>query len=229
MLQFVRKFYRAVLPERIRRSRLLSSLRGTLYARRGLHDFVYDDAYYRREVEEAAGRSAGPMCASIVRDLRPRSVVDVGCGTGALLAALREKGCDVHGLEYSSAGLERCRRRGLPVTKFDLEHDEWTPGRSFDVCISLEVAEHLPAGAASDYIGLLTRLAPAVVFTAASPGQGGWDHVNEQPPDYWIGKFGSRGFEPDAEIARRWQDEWREHGVEHWYCDNLLVFRRSNR
>jgi len=33
-------------------------------------------------------------------------IIDVGCGTGALLEALRDRGCDVFGLEYSEAALK---------------------------------------------------------------------------------------------------------------------------
>src|SRR5579862_3100091 len=58
-------------------------------------------------------------------------------------------------------------------------------GRSFDLAMSFEVAEHLPPDAAKGFVDSLTRLAPLVLFSAAIPFQGGVGHINEQWPEYW--------------------------------------------
>ena len=100
--------------------------------------------------------------------------------------------------------------------------------RDFDVAVSMEVAEHIPESRADRYMDLLARAGRAVVFTAAPPGQGGNDHVNERPSEYWIAKFADRGFRLDGELTRSWRDHWRrsEH-VRGWYHQNLMVFRRA--
>ena len=82
----------------------------------------------------------------------------------------------------------------VTVLKFDLERDNLKDTRTFDVAISMEVAEHLPEKIADRYVDLLTGLSNIIVFTAAYPGQGGDDHVNEQPALYWISKFQARAF-----------------------------------
>jgi len=66
-----------------------------------------------------------------------------------------------------------------------------------------------------------------VVFSAARPGQGGSDHVNEQPPEYWITRFEQNGFVCDHERTERWRAAWAKRGVRWWYCQNLLVFVRA--
>ena len=150
-----------------------------------------------RYVEAAAIQSAGPISNSIILQFSPKSVIDVGCGTGALLAAFRERGYLVAGIEYSDAGLHYCRARGLIVTKFDIEQDVPTSmfaGPQYDIAISLDVAEHLPEKVADRYVGLLCGLSSIVIFSAATPGQGGTDHVNEQPHSYWIEKFSACGY-----------------------------------
>ena len=34
----------------------------------------------------------------------------------------------------------------------------------------------------------------SICFSAAVPGQGGYQHINEQFQDYWIEKFRARGY-----------------------------------
>jgi SAM-dependent methyltransferase len=188
------------------------------------HDWVYDRSYYTEE-QEVRASAAAAIAASLARDLKPARVVDVGCGSGDLLAELRARGSEVFGLERSRAALEICRAKRLPVVRFDLESDSADRQWSFDVAISLEVAEHLPPRAADRYVDLLCALAPRVVLSAATPGQRGTDHINEQPPEYWRAKFERSGFELDGELGARWSEEWRAAGtVAGWYCKNLMVF-----
>lgn len=215
--------YRAIVPAPLRASRAAAAIKARLLP----HDWIYDAEFYEQSVERAAVRSAVRIAGTVVAELKPSLVIDVGCGTGALLEALRDKGCRVHGLEYAEAALEYCRGRGLDVRKFDLERDDFGSDETFDVAISLEVAEHLPGCAADRYIDLLVRLSPVVVFTAAPPGQGGTDHVNEQPSSYWTSKFHHRGFEYAEEQSRLWRERWRIAGdVEGWYYENLMIFKR---
>lgn len=192
-------------------------------------DDVYNSDYYDL-VDTMARRSVDAMAESIVRDFRPIRVVDVGCGTGALLDALRKKGVDGHGYEYSKAALEVCSRRGLSVTKFDITKNEVGDSTKCDVVTSTEVAEHIEERFAERLVGFLTALGPVVVFTAAVPGQGGGtDHVNEQPHEYWIRKFGDCGFQFLADHSDKWREEWRIAGAEGCYWRNLMIFESSGR
>jgi 2-polyprenyl-3-methyl-5-hydroxy-6-metoxy-1,4-benzoquinol methylase len=224
MGKVIRKVYRAVLPKSVRNSKAVAKLKERLLG----HDWIYDSDYYENTIESAAVRSAGKMADSIVAEFKPAQVIDVGCGTGALIGALRDRGCEVYGLEYAEAGLQRCRARGLEVAKFDLERNVFDSNRTFDVAVSMEVAEHLPETAAESYVKLLARLSRIIVFTAAPPGQGGTDHVNEQPASYWITKFETHGFKHAEELSERWRQDWQAAGtVESWYYKNLMIFRRG--
>jgi hypothetical protein len=93
--------------------------------------------------------------------------------------------------------------------------------RKFDLVVSLEVAEHLPGEHAETYVDSLTRLGPAVLFSAAVPYQGGTEHVNEQWPDYWVELFERKGFVVLDPIRKR---IWQHPGVEYWYSQNILLF-----
>ena len=220
----IKNLYRTLLPASVRHSAIVARLQDKLLP----HNWIYDSNYYEKSVEGPAVRSAGRIADSILREFGAGRVIDIGCGTGALLEALRDRGCEVFGLEYSKAGLKYCHARRLEVAKFDLERDTFNYDRSFDVAVSMEVAEHLPEVTADRYVDLLTRLSPIVVFTAAPPGQIGTNHVNEQPPSYWINKFRQLGFEYAEELSKRWRETWKAAGdVEGWYYENLMIFQRA--
>ncbi len=227
IIRTLKSIYHVFVPLSIRQSRLALRINWFICKYRLGHNAIYDSDYYSSIIEGPAVRSAEAISESILCDLRPKTVVDVGCGTGALLEALRRNGCQVFGLEYSDTALRYCHMRGLDVRKFNLEKDTLSTDRTFDVVISMEVAEHLPEKIAGRYVDLLARLSSVIVFTAAPPGQGGRDHVNEQPPSYWISKFQALGFTYDKGLSEQWRENWRDRAVvAFWYYQNLLIFRR---
>jgi SAM-dependent methyltransferase len=180
----------------------------------------YTDEYYD-SLQEGARRSARVVVPLLLRLVQPRQVVDVGCGRGTWLAVFREHGIeDVWGIDGDHVDRERLE---IPRERF-LPRDLTRPlrlGRSFDLAVSLEVAEHLPADCAAAFVNSLADLAPLVLFSAAIPFQGGQNHVNEQWPAYWAKLFAAREYVPVDCLRRRIWDDAR---VEWWYAQNMLLF-----
>jgi len=189
-------------------------------------DELYNRHYYEDVVDPIMLASGDTIAASLQREFQPRSAVDVGCGSGALMLALDRVGVSCFGIDQAAAALERCRARGLEVARLDIVHDPLPPQRA-DVAVSTEVAEHLPESGSDRFVELLTTLAPTVVMTAALPGTGGKDHVNEQTSDFWITRFAARGFTHERELVTRLRADWRAAGVDPIYFKSLLVFRRA--
>lgn len=187
---------------------------------------LYGAAYYAH-VDEAASISAPTIVESVCSRFAPRRIIDVGCGTGALLAAFQAKGVAAMGLEYSPVALDICETRGLEVYSFNIEDGRQPGFGAFDVSICCEVAEHVSAACADSLVDMLARLAPHVVFTAATPGQGGVDHVNEQPHEYWVAKFEQRGYSLLDEITLQWREEWPQKDVVDCYSRNVMVFEKT--
>jgi methionine biosynthesis protein MetW len=82
--------------------------------------------------------SLRPDLAIIAANVTPGSrVLDVGCGDGALMAALRdERGCDARGLELSAQDVATAMARGLSVIQGDADVDLADyPDASFEYAI----------------------------------------------------------------------------------------------
>ena len=153
---------------------------------------------------------------------RPISLLDVGCGPGTWLRAAMDLGVqDAVGVD----GLDLKPDQLFVPKKVIRVHDLGSPfdlGRTFDVALCLEVAEHLPAEAAGVLIRSVTRHTNLVLFGAACPGQRGQHHINCQWPTYWQSHFNQAGFVCDD--AARWQI-WDDARIEPWYRQNIFWAR----
>lgn len=182
----------------------------------------YSEGFF--EAHDEGGRaSAEAVLPWLLERLAPKSVVDVGCGTGTWLRVARENGIDdVLGLDGPWVPPDALE---IPAERFvatDL-NDGPDLDRTFDLVLSLEVAEHLPPAAAEEFIDRLTALGPVIAFSAAIPGQTGTGHTNERWPAYWAGLFASRGYEA-VDCLR--EVFWDDGAVEWWYAQNLILYAR---
>lgn len=179
----------------------------------------YDSAYFAARRERARA-SAAKVIAILTESMVPKSVIDVGCGTGSWLAeftiagAERIVGIDLH------APHELLEVPTDVVLRRDAAFGVGLVGR-FDLAVSLEVAEHLPASAAATHVAELCQLAPVVLFGAAIPNQGGVGHVNEQWPQYWARLFANHG-RLAVDCIR--PAVWLDPEVAWWYAQNTLVY-----
>jgi SAM-dependent methyltransferase len=188
-----------------------------------LHE-AYDKAFFDDQVPLSMS-SAEAVVPAIMQLMQPASVADVGCGVGTWLAAFKRAGVPVvHGYDG-----EYARSAGLLI-----HDDEFTAvdltrplqvDRKFDLAVSLEVGEHLPEQAASVLVRSVVSLAPAVLFSAAFPGQGGTHHINEQWPTYWQALFARHDYvvlDPIRPLI------WGNDRVAWWYrCNTYLYVDRA--
>ena len=91
-------------------------------------------------------KESSPDLLSIARLVPHGSrVLDLGCGTGELLAHLiRERGCSGYGVEIDDANVQACVQRGVNVIQLNLEEGLALFGdRSFDVVLQIDTLQHL--------------------------------------------------------------------------------------
>lgn len=184
----------------------------------------YSHDFYEKN-REGIRKSAKVIVPLVLDLLKPASVVDVGCGPGTWLSVFHESGIeDYLGLDGQWVDVEQLK---IPLERFrrtDLSQPVLLD-REFDLVVSLEVAEHLPAQAADGFVRSLTGLGRAVLFSAAIPYQGGVHHVNEQWPGYWIERFAANGFEAVDAVRHR---IWNDPAVEFCYAQNTFIFARRD-
>jgi SAM-dependent methyltransferase len=155
----------------------------------------------------------------LIERYKPRAVVDFGCNVGWWLKAFVDNGVtDVLGIDGDNMIPEFC----LSLHDFVVA-DLTKPlnlGREFDLALCLEVGEHLLPESAETLVRSLTRHVDLVFWSAAPPGQGGYNHVNEQPGEYWEELFKKQGFQ-----GTRLTDVLPP--VPHvYYANNAYEFRR---
>jgi methionine biosynthesis protein MetW len=88
-----------------------------------------------------------PSQLDAITELVPRGarVLDLGCGTGQMLAHLqRTRGCSGYGVEIDDANVHACVHSGIDVIQLNLEEGLALFGdQSFDVVLQLETLQHL--------------------------------------------------------------------------------------
>lgn len=184
----------------------------------------YDSLFYRYQ-REGSARSAMKVLPCVLGKLPITSALDVGCGAAAWLSAYDKLGVkdylgiDGDYVDRSLLMVDVARFRPGNITQpIDV-------GRQFDLVQCLEVAEHVPTATSATLVDNIVRHGKLVLFSAAVPGQGGEDHINEQPCEFWRDLFAARGYRlfdfVRPEIAG-------EHTVESWYRYNLMFFAHDS-
>ncbi|MDP4181239.1 MAG: alpha/beta fold hydrolase [Bacillota bacterium] len=154
--------------------------------------------------------------------LKASSAIDFGCGVGSWLNAAQLYGVrEVKGLDGSYVDRAQLMIPADCFQEVDFERYDYTFNKEFDLAISLEVAEHISGQRAESFIKSITSASDIVLFSAAVPGQGGVNHVNEQNADYWYKIFKKYNY-----IAYDFREEvlWKIKGIEFWYAQNMILY-----
>jgi hypothetical protein len=143
-------------------------------------------------------------------------IIDVGCGPGIYVDAFKKAGIDAIGVDID---------KNSPCVVMDVFSDEFMSFTGFDLCLCLEVAEHIDESLSDKLIKRLINTSDVIVFSAAQPGQGGHGHINCQPKSYWIDKFEKNNYILDNQATEKLVS-FMLNGVHMgWFVNNVMVFK----
>lgn len=181
---------------------------------------VYSNDFYL-QFREKKLNSAKEILPIIFELVNPKSLIDIGCGTGDWLSIAKNLGIkEITGIDGDYISEEQLL---IPPENF-IPHDLEQPisiEKKFDMAMTLEVAEHLSDERSSSFVDDLTKLAPVVYFSASIPFQGGVNHINEQWPEYWIKKFESKNY-VCIDCIR--DQVWTNEKVGQGYAQNSFIY-----
>ncbi len=181
---------------------------------------IYKEIFFDY-IESGSLASAEVIVPIVVKTLKPKSLLDVGCGRGAWCSKWIEHGVsETYGIDGDYVSKENLL---FPQKKF-IDQDLaklFSLNRKFDLVVSLEVAEHIPKTSADIFVQNLVKHGDLVLFSAATPGQGGEFHVNEQPLEYWREKFAAAEYLPIDFLRKKIIDNEK---VMPWYKYNTVLY-----
>jgi SAM-dependent methyltransferase len=181
---------------------------------------LYNDEFYANRVDGTLN-SAKVIIPIIISLIKPKSVVDVGCGTGEWLATFKEHGVtDILGIDGDYVDRQKLKISEHEFLPFDLRKP-LRLNKEFNLVISVEVAEHLPIECAEAFVESLTLSGPVILFSAAIPFQGGLNHLNEQWPDYWHELFKKHNY-TIVDCVRK--QIWNNRDVAYYYAQNIFIY-----
>lgn len=186
--------------------------------------------YTQKFYESVSARAdlASNAILSIFSDLfKVNSIKDIGCGNGTWLRESLNNdliksriGYDLPSAIKSSIPFDN---EGITYRETDLELRNYNFTFT-ELTLCLEVAEHLTSESAILLIEKICETSNYVIFSAATPGQGGFNHINEREFKYWMSLFTLHGYVTFDIFRKKIKNEKR---IPIFYRNNVFLFINS--
>lgn len=178
-------------------------------------------------LSETDDANARHLLAAFARLGIPKSYLDVGCGTGAMVRTARKLGVEAFGVDQLvEEGIwpDYFFHRNL-VDYFELPH-------KVEMVTCLELAEHIHESAHSTLCDTIcNNLANGgnyLLFSAARPGQGGTGHIATRAAEYWHQRFIERGLSYNGYLTMNIALLFSNINTSlNYLWDNLIVFEKT--
>lgn len=174
---------------------------------------------YERILEEETPQAI--RIAEYLKKLGVKKVIDVGCGPGNYVEALRQQGIEALGVDIDPrcAAIPNCHVEDVT---------QKVPQFTAPAVLSLEVGEHIPEEKADAYLRYIVLCNPdTIIFSAAQPGQGGEGHVNCQTKRYWCDKIECLGYSLDLRKTSDFLAYMKDGCHLGWLTQNVMVFKKD--
>ena len=184
----------------------------------------YGENFYE-SVSKRAEETAEPVIKILFSFINQvDSLKDVGCGSGIWLKKFVDTGKIKHAIGFDlenavNSGTTAVNKKIL-VKSIDFEKLDENIFPKTDLSLFLEVAEHLTEETAKKIIRYICKTSNMIIFSAAIPGQGGYNHMNEKPMNYWVAKLEDNEFYV-FDVFREQLNSIKN--LPFYYCNNLIL------
>jgi 2-polyprenyl-3-methyl-5-hydroxy-6-metoxy-1,4-benzoquinol methylase/glycosyltransferase involved in cell wall biosynthesis len=168
---------------------------------------LYDKEYYEKHYDPPYKRSEvrwlnffNHIADELVRSLKPRTMLDVGCAIGFLVEALWRRGVQAYGIDLSNYAIHQVPEnlKGFCAVKSVLEPLPESFPRTYDLLTCIEVLEHLSPDEGQVAIKNIASKTRCILFSSTPHDDlAESTHVNVRPVIYWLQSFAEVGFYPD--------------------------------
>jgi SAM-dependent methyltransferase len=148
----------------------------------------------------------GTVARHIDEKLAPSTVFDAGCAIGFLVEALRSRGIEAFGRDFSEYAISQVPVGLAPFC--DCGSIAEPILGQYDLVTCIEVLEHMPADEGRQAIANLCGAAPRVLFSSSPTDFTEKTHINVQPPRHWMEQFAEHGFAPRADFDGSFLCPW---------------------
>jgi SAM-dependent methyltransferase len=142
----------------------------------------------------------------IVTEINPKTVLDVGCAMGLLVAFLRKREVKAFGLDISEYAIKNIHPDAKPYCWIGSGTDPFP--QKFELVVCIEVLEHLPHLEAEKAIENLCNYSDDILFSSTPFDFKEGTHFNVQPPEYWVEGFARNGFLRDLDFDASFITPW---------------------
>jgi glycosyltransferase involved in cell wall biosynthesis/2-polyprenyl-3-methyl-5-hydroxy-6-metoxy-1,4-benzoquinol methylase len=168
---------------------------------------LYDQEYFEKHCgpipytrSEARWHSFfNEVAEQLIRSLKPRTVLDVGCAIGFLIEAFWRRGVRAYGIdisEYAISQVPQDLRSFCRVLSATAPLPEDFP-QKYDLITCIEVLEHIPEKDARYAIQNMASRTECILVSSTPDDLTEPTHVNVRPVIYWLQLFAEVGFYPD--------------------------------
>ena len=148
----------------------------------------------------------GRLADRLIQDFHPGTALDAGCAIGLLVEALRDRGVDAEGIDFSEFAITQAREDIRPFLRVGSITDELP--RRYDLITCFEVLEHLAPHDADRAIANLCAFTEQVIVSSTPMHFRDPTHTNIHPQEYWTERFARHGFIRDVDYDAGYVAPW---------------------
>jgi len=167
---------------------------------------LYDKEYFEKHFNPPYNRSQARwfdffnhIAEELVRSLKPRTILDVGCAIGFLVEAFWRRGVRAYGIDVSNYAITQVPDdlKGFCSVGSVTEPLPENFPQSYDLLTCIEVLEHMPPDEGKTAIKNMASKTRSILFSSTPHDLVEPTHVNVRPVIYWLQSFAEVGFYPD--------------------------------